>query len=83
MGPKDVHSTVKSAAEEALCIAFRKHTLLPLDDCLYALQATVPSQRRPPAARLRGGSCNHRARRQARSVSDPPNVRRSGTGLRV
>ena len=21
---------------------FRKHTLLPLDDCLYALQATVP-----------------------------------------
>ncbi len=28
--------------EEAICIAFRKHTLLPLDDCLYALQATIP-----------------------------------------
>ena len=23
-------------------VAFRKHTLLPLDDCLYALQATIP-----------------------------------------
>ena len=23
-------------------MAFRKHTLLPLDDCLYALQATIP-----------------------------------------
>ena len=23
-------------------VAFRRHTLLPLDDCLYALQATIP-----------------------------------------
>ena len=23
-------------------MAFRRHTLLPLDDCLYALQATIP-----------------------------------------
>ncbi len=23
-----------------MCIAFRKHTLLSLDDCLYALQVT-------------------------------------------
>ena len=22
--------------------AFRRHTLLPLDDCLYALQSTIP-----------------------------------------
>ena len=28
--------------EEAIVIAFRRHTLLPLDDCLYALQATIP-----------------------------------------
>jgi hypothetical protein len=33
---------VLSKAEEALIVAFRKHTLLPLDDCLYALQATIP-----------------------------------------
>ena len=42
MGPKTVRSTVLTAEEEAAIVAFRKHTLLPLDDCLYALQATVP-----------------------------------------
>ncbi len=52
MGPKDVRSTVLSTAEEALCIAFRKHTLLPLDDCLYALQATVPHLTRSSLHRL-------------------------------
>lgn len=36
-GPKDPHSTVLSLEEEAIIVAFRKHTLLPLDDCLYAL----------------------------------------------
>jgi hypothetical protein len=41
-GPKDAHSTVLSIEDEAIIVAFRKHTLLPLDDCLYALQATVP-----------------------------------------
>ncbi len=34
MGPKEVRSTVLSDTEEALCVAFRKPTLLPLDDCL-------------------------------------------------
>ena len=42
MGPREPHSTVLSKEEEALIVVFRKHTLLPLDDCLYALQATVP-----------------------------------------
>jgi IS30 family transposase len=42
MGPKQVHSTVLSTEEEALIVAFRKHTLLPLDDCLYVLQETIP-----------------------------------------
>jgi transposase-like protein len=42
MGPKTPRSTVLSPEEEALVIAFRKHTLLALDDCLYALQATIP-----------------------------------------
>ena len=31
-----------SIEEEAIIVAFRKHMLLPLDDCLYALQATIP-----------------------------------------
>jgi transposase InsO family protein len=41
-GPKQARSTVLSANEEAIVVAFRKHTLLPLDDCLYALQPTLP-----------------------------------------
>ena len=41
-GPKTPRSTVLSAAEEGVIIAFRRHTLLPLDDCLYALQASIP-----------------------------------------
>jgi hypothetical protein len=31
MGPKQKHSTVLSVEEETLIVAFRKHTLLPLD----------------------------------------------------
>jgi transposase-like protein len=42
MGPKTPRSTVLSQGEEAIVVAFRRHTLLPLDDCLYALQATIP-----------------------------------------
>ena len=41
-GPKDAKSTTLSIGEEAIIVAFRRHTLLPLDDCLYALQATIP-----------------------------------------
>lgn len=40
-GPKNAKSTVLTIEEEAIIVAFRKHTLLPLDDCLYALQATI------------------------------------------
>ena len=41
-GPKDAGSTVLTVEEEAVIVAFRRHTLLPLDDCLYALQPTIP-----------------------------------------
>jgi len=41
-GPKAPRSTVLTLEEEAVIVAFRRHTLLPLDDCLYALQATIP-----------------------------------------
>jgi transposase InsO family protein len=41
-GPTVPKSTVLSIEQEAVIVAFRKHTLLPLDDCLYALQATIP-----------------------------------------
>jgi transposase InsO family protein len=42
-GPSEPRSTVLSTEEEAIIVAFRRHTLLPLDDCLYALQATIPN----------------------------------------
>ena len=41
-GPKEPRSTVLSPEEEAVIVAFRRYTLLPLDDCLYALQPTIP-----------------------------------------
>jgi len=41
-GPKEARSTVLSVEEEAVIVAFRRYTLLPLDDCLYALQPTIP-----------------------------------------
>ncbi len=42
LGPKEPRSTVLSKEQEALVVAFRKQTLLPLEDCLYALQAAIP-----------------------------------------
>jgi transposase InsO family protein len=42
MGRKPPRSTVLSTEEETLIVACRKHTLRPLDDCLYAVQATLP-----------------------------------------
>jgi len=42
MGPHKRRSTVLSSQDEALIVAFRRHTLLPLDDCLYVLQESIP-----------------------------------------
>jgi hypothetical protein len=36
MGPKPPHSPVLTKEEEALIVTCRRHTLLPLDDCLSA-----------------------------------------------
>ncbi|RAP39548.1 hypothetical protein BYZ73_19925 [Rhodovulum viride] len=41
-GPKEPRSSVLSEAEDAMVVEFRRHTLLPLDDCLHALQPTIP-----------------------------------------
>ena len=40
-GPSSPRPTVLTVGQEATLVASRKHTLLPLDDCLYALQATI------------------------------------------
>ena len=42
MGPREARSTVLTPEEEAIIVAFRRHTLLSLDDCLYGLQPTIP-----------------------------------------
>lgn len=42
IGPTEPRLTVRSEAEEAIVVAFRRHTLLQLDDCLYALQPSIP-----------------------------------------
>jgi hypothetical protein len=52
MGPKVARSTVLSKEEEAACIVFRRHSLLPLDDCLYALQENIPNLTRSSLHRL-------------------------------
>lgn len=41
-GLKQPRSTVLTPEDEAIIVAFRRHTLLPLDDCLYGLQPTIP-----------------------------------------
>lgn len=51
MGPKEVRSSVPTTEEEAMCVAFR-HTLLPLEGCLCALQASVPHLGRSARHRL-------------------------------
>ena len=35
-------SIVLIEAEEAMVVAFRRHTLLQPDECLYALQPLIP-----------------------------------------
>lgn len=48
-------STVLTPEQEAIVVAFRQHTLLPLDDCLYALQATIPHLTRSTLHRCLAG----------------------------
>ena len=68
MGPKVPRSTVLSVDEETLIVAFRRHTLLPLDDCLYALQATIPHLTRSSLHRL----FQRHGISRLPSVEDPP-----------
>lgn len=43
MRPRHLHSTVLTTEQEVMIVAFRRQTLLPLDDCLYALQPSIPN----------------------------------------
>jgi transposase len=62
MGPKAPKSTVLTPAEEAIVVAFRQKTLLPLDDVLGCLRDTIPNLSR---------SALHRCL-QRHGISRPP-----------
>ncbi len=57
MGPKEARSTVLTPLEEAAIVAFRKQTLLPLDDVLFALQPQIPNLTRSSLHRLLEHHC--------------------------
>jgi transposase-like protein len=42
-GPRAIRSSVLTEGEEEIIILFRRQTLLSLDDCLYALQPSIPT----------------------------------------
>lgn len=42
MGPKHPVSSVLTAEAEALCVVFRRHTRLSIDDCLAQLKPIIP-----------------------------------------
>lgn len=70
-GPRKPDSTSLSLEDQAIIVAFRRHTLLALDDCLYALQATIPHLTR---------SSLHRCL-QRHGISRLPDVE-DGTGIK-
>jgi hypothetical protein len=69
MGPKQPRSTVLTPEEEALIVACRRPTLLPLEDCLYALQAPLPHRTR---SALHRGFTRHGSSRRPDSEGDKP-----------
>ena len=42
MGPREPRSTVLTPVEEAMIVAFRQRTLLPLDDVMGCLRDSIP-----------------------------------------
>jgi transposase InsO family protein len=69
MGPKVVKSTVLSEAEEAMIVAFRQKTQLPLDDVLYTLQDMIPHLTRSSFHRC---FVRHGVNRRSKAVSKKP-----------
>ncbi len=66
MRPKEVRSTVLSMEEETAIVAFRKHTLLPLDDCLYVLKECIPHLTRSSLHRCLTAARNQQTARYER-----------------
>ena len=84
-GPCAPRSTVLTDAEEAMVLAFRRHMLLPLDDCLYTLQLSLPhltrsALHRCPARGTASRTCLiwRGPGRSGRSSNAPPQALASG-----
>ena len=75
-GPKEAKSTVLSVEEEAIIVAFRRHALLPLDDCLYALQPTIPHRCGHPCIAASSATASADCRR-----SKAASLQRKSSGL--
>src|SRR5271154_5682619 len=75
-GPSVPRSTVLTVEQEAIVVAFRKHTLLPLDDCLYALQSTIPQLTRSSLHRCLE---RHGISRLPEVEGDPPRKKKFDT----
>ena len=74
--PQDPRSTSLSIEEEAVVVALRRHTLLPLDDCLYALPRAAPgeaAQHQPARTAQQGGEAACRRRRAYALCATLPN----------
>jgi hypothetical protein len=52
-GPKEIRPTVLTPRDEAVIAAFRRHTLLPLDDGLYPLRPVGRGASNPAPAALK------------------------------
>ncbi len=52
MGPSTPRSTSLTPLQEAAALVFREKMLLPLDDCLHALQRTIPTLTRSSLHRI-------------------------------
>lgn len=69
MGSSEPHSTTLTLEQEAMIVAFRRPMLLPLDDCRYALQPSIPGLTR---SSLHGGLQRHGLSRLPDLEGDKP-----------
>lgn len=81
MGPRKARQRALTPTEEATCVAFRIQAMLPLDDCLYALQLMFPHLTRSTLHRLFQRHDIHRlphAPTQKRQINQTPDEDRIG-----
>ena len=74
-------SMVLKADEEAMIVAFRRHTRLPTDDCLYALQPTIPHLTRSSLYRCWAAAWNIATSRDGRRQAQTAKVQALPYGI--